>query len=60
MFWLENLKGKEYLEDIGVDGNIILEWILGKRGEDMDWMHLAQARDQSLVLVDTVMNLQVL
>jgi hypothetical protein len=36
MFWLENLKGKEYLEDIGVDGNIILEWILGKRGEDMD------------------------
>jgi hypothetical protein len=30
MFWLENMKGKDNLEDIGVDGSIILEWILGK------------------------------
>jgi hypothetical protein len=28
--WSENLKGRVYLEDLGVDGNIILEWILGK------------------------------
>jgi hypothetical protein len=31
IFWFENLNGKDYLEDLGVDGKI-LEWILGKRG----------------------------
>jgi len=30
IFLSENLKGRDYLEDIGVDGKIILEWILGK------------------------------
>jgi len=30
-FWLENLKGRDHLEDLGVDGNVILEWILGNR-----------------------------
>jgi hypothetical protein len=29
---LENLKGRDHLEDIGVDGKIIWEWILGKEG----------------------------
>jgi len=28
-FWPENLKGKDHLEDLSVDG-ILLEWILGK------------------------------
>jgi len=27
--WLQNLKGRDHLEDQGVDGRIILEWILG-------------------------------
>jgi len=31
-FWLETLKGRDHLEDIGVDGTIILEWILEKYG----------------------------
>jgi hypothetical protein len=30
MFWLENLKGRDHLEALGVEGKIILEWILGK------------------------------
>jgi hypothetical protein len=30
IFWLEDLKGRVQSEDIGVDGRIILEWILGK------------------------------
>jgi hypothetical protein len=30
--WLGNLKGREHSEDIGVDGRIILEWIVGKEG----------------------------
>jgi hypothetical protein len=29
-FWLGNLKGRNHLEDIGVDGKIILELMLGK------------------------------
>jgi hypothetical protein len=32
VFWLENLKGRDHSEDIEVDGRIILEWILGKKG----------------------------
>jgi hypothetical protein len=31
-FWSENLKGRDYLEDLGIDGKIILEWILGGIG----------------------------
>jgi hypothetical protein len=27
---VENLKERDHSEDLGVDGNIILEWILGK------------------------------
>jgi hypothetical protein len=29
---LENLKGRDHLEDLGVYGKIILEWILRKQG----------------------------
>jgi len=29
-FLLENLKGREYLVDLGIDVIVILEWILGK------------------------------
>jgi len=31
MFWLENMKGKDHLENLGADGKITLEWILGKQ-----------------------------
>jgi hypothetical protein len=33
--WLENLKGKDHSNDLGVDGKIILQWILGKEGENV-------------------------
>jgi hypothetical protein len=29
------------LKDPGVDGRIILKWILEKWDEEMDWVHLA-------------------
>jgi hypothetical protein len=32
-FFSETLKGRDHAEDSGVDGRIILEWILGKYGE---------------------------
>jgi hypothetical protein len=32
IFWLEILKGRDRSEDLGIDGRIIFEWILGKYG----------------------------
>jgi hypothetical protein len=28
--FVQSLKGRDHLEEIGVDGKIILEWIFGK------------------------------
>jgi hypothetical protein len=43
-----------------VGGRIILKWILRELGwGGMDWIDLAQNRDQWRALVDTVMNLLV-
>jgi hypothetical protein len=41
---LVNLKERHHLEDIDVDGRIILKWILKKYG--VDWIQLAQDRVQ--------------
>jgi hypothetical protein len=47
------------LEDPGIDGRIILKWILGKEGwGGMDWIDLAQDRDRWQALVNAVMNFQ--
>jgi len=32
IFWLENREGRYHAEELGVDGKIILQWILGKYG----------------------------
>jgi len=37
VLWLENLKGRDHSEDLGVDGRKILERILGKLGGGFDW-----------------------
>jgi len=34
-FWLENLKITDYLEDLGINGMIIVEWILKEIGLGM-------------------------
>jgi hypothetical protein len=54
------IAGRDHSEDLGVGDKIILEWILGKwSGEGVDWIHLAQDRDQWRAAMNTVMNLWV-
>jgi hypothetical protein len=57
-FCSENLKVKDYWDDIGVARRIMLEWLLRKQGRTgLDWMHVAQDRDHWQALVNTVINL---
>jgi hypothetical protein len=46
-----------HLEDLGVDGTIILKWNVNNI--DLDWINLAKDRDSWKVIVNAVMNLQV-
>jgi len=59
-FWWRYLRVRDHLGNPGVDGRIILRWILRKwdvRG--MDWIELAQDRDRWRALVNAVMNFRV-
>jgi hypothetical protein len=47
------------LGDPGVDGRIILKWILKKWDVGMDWIELAEDRDRWQDLVNAIMNLRV-
>jgi hypothetical protein len=47
------------LEDPGIDGRIILKWILERLGGGADWIDLALDRDRWRALVYKVMNLRV-
>jgi hypothetical protein len=57
-FWWGNLRGRDHLEDPGVDGRIILRWILRKRdvGHGLDQAGSGQGQGQALV--NAVMNLR--
>jgi hypothetical protein len=59
-YWWESQKERDHQEDQDVGGWTILKWILRETGWDgMDWIDLAQDRDQCRALVNTVMNLRV-
>jgi hypothetical protein len=42
-FWWRELRERDHMEDVGVDGRIILKWIFKKRGEEAwtGWTGLA-------------------
>ena len=54
-----NLRETNQLEDLGVNGRIILKFILRKWPGGMDWTDLVQDRDRVRSLVTAVMNLRV-
>jgi hypothetical protein len=48
---------RDHLQDLGVDGKIILKWIF--KMWDGAWTELAQDRDRWRALMNAVMNVQV-
>jgi uncharacterized protein YjcR len=58
-FWGGNLREGDYLEDLGIDGMIILKWNIQIGWDITDWIDLAQDGDKWWAVVNTVMNLQV-
>jgi hypothetical protein len=49
--------GTNHLEGLGVDGRILLKWILGWEG--VDWIYLAEDKVQWWAVVNTVTNTRV-
>ena len=52
-------EGRNYLEDAGVDGSIILKYIFETWNEGMEWIDLDQGRDRWRAFLNAVMNIRV-
>jgi hypothetical protein len=59
-FWEGNLKGRAYLEDLVVDGKIILKSIFEKEDWGVVLIVLTQDRERWQAFLSTVMNFPVL
>ena len=57
--WRGNLREGDHVDDPGLDGKIILNWICEKWDGGMDWINLTQDRDMWRALVKALMNLRV-
>jgi hypothetical protein len=56
----KKLKGRDRLEDIGIDGGIIVKCKVIEWSENVwSFFHLAQDNDQQRACINLVMNLQV-
>jgi hypothetical protein len=59
MVLVGKLRERDYLEDQGVDGRIIVRWFFRKSDGGMDWIDLAEKRDRWWALVYRAMNFKV-
>jgi hypothetical protein len=57
--WWENLTERNHLEDLGLDGRVLLKWIFKNWNGSMDWIDLAQDRDRWRSVVKVAMNLRI-
>jgi hypothetical protein len=53
----KNMKGRDHLEHVGVNGLIIWKWNLTAWCEDVHWIHLAPSVGHWQVHVDRIMSL---
>jgi hypothetical protein len=58
-FCFESQKGRDHLRDRGVDGKIILKYILGKNCFGVDWFYVTQDGNQLLAVAKGVGSFQV-
>jgi hypothetical protein len=54
--FVTNLEETNHLDDLGVNGRIILNYILKTRANDVQWVHLAVDRDKWRALVHMTMD----
>ena len=54
-----NLTERDHLENLCLDGRIILKRVFRKLGGGMDWIAVVQDRDKRWALVNVVMNIRV-
>ena len=50
--------GSYHLEDLGVNGRIILKWSLKKVSEGLDWVNLSKDKDKWCAVVNSFLELQ--
>jgi hypothetical protein len=55
-FRWKNVRERDHLEDVGVDGRITLKWIFMKWDGGVDWIYVAHDRDTWRAILNAVMN----
>ena len=59
-FWWGDVRERDHLEDLSLDGRIILKCIFKKRDvEGMNWIAVAQDRDRGEAVLNAEINLRV-
>jgi len=52
------VRERDHLQDVGIDGGIILKWIFMKWHGVVDWIDVAHNRDRWRAVLNKVMNVR--